>query len=112
MTGSTLDGDLVTGDRDERTLPLLVTEAGGTLEGNGGSILELGQVESGTGGNIDVVQDDSSARGLALDGGGSVRECTAGTSIQARRNSRHERASAEEERSFDGNHCDVGDWNE
>ena len=112
VAGSTLDGDLGTRDRDERTLPFLVAEAGGTLEGNGGSVLELGKVKGGTGGDSDVVQDDRSARGLALDGRGSVRECAAGTSIQARRNSRHKRASAEEERSFDGNHFVVGEWNE
>lgn len=109
VAGSTLDGDLGTGDRDERTLPLLVTEAGGTLEGDGGSVLELGQVKGGTGGDSDVVQDDGSARGLALDSGGSISECAAGTSIQARGNSRHKRTSAgKEERSFDGNHFVFG----
>ena len=112
VAGGTLDGDLGTGDRDERTLPLLVAEASGTLEGNSGSVLELGKVKGGTGRNSDVVQDDRSARGLALDGRGSVRKCAAGTSIQARGNSRHKRASAEEERSFDGNHFVVGEWNE
>lgn len=105
VAGGTLDGDLGTGHRDQRTLPLLVAEAGGALKCNGGSVLELGKVKGGTGRNSDVVQHDSSARGLALDSRGSVRESAASTSIQARGNSRHKRASAgEEERSFDGNH--------
>ena len=97
MASSTNDLDVGSGNRDEGTLPLLVAEASGTLEGNSGSVLELGKVKGGTGRNSDVVQDDRSARSLALDGGSSIGECAARTSVQARRSSRDERASAEEE---------------
>ena len=104
MTRGTLDGDLGTGYRDEGAFPLLVAKASCALEGDGGSILKLSKVESSASGNSDVVQNDRGARGFSLNSRGSVSECAAGTSIQARGNSRHKCASAEEERSFDGNH--------
>lgn len=105
---STVDGDLVTRDGDKRTRPLLVAEAGGTLESDGGSILELGKIKSGAGRDLNVVQDDVGARGLALDGRRSIRERAAGAGIQARRNSRHKSAGAEDKRGFNGNHFVSG----
>jgi hypothetical protein len=48
---SAVDGDVVTRDRDERTLPLLVAEGGGTLEDDVGALLQIGQVEGGASGN-------------------------------------------------------------
>lgn len=104
VAGSTVDGDLVTRDGNKRTRPLLVAEAGGTLESDGGSILELGKIKSGTGRDLNVVQDDVCARGLALDGRRSIREGAAGAGIQARRNSSHKSAGAEDKRGFNGNH--------
>lgn len=74
------------------------------MEGDSGSVLEAGEIKGSAGRDGDVVQDNVGARGLALDGGGSVRECAAGTSIQARGNSSHKRTSAEEERGLDSNH--------
>ena len=108
VTRSTVDGDLVTRDGDKRTRPLLVAEAGGTLESDGGSILELGKIKSGAGRDLNVVQDDVGARGLALDGRRSIRERAAGAGVQARRNSRHKSAGAENKRGFNGNHIVYG----
>lgn len=74
MARSTGDGDLGSADADERTRPLLVSEGGGSLEGDGGSVIQARQVERGTGWNGNVVQDDGAARRLGLGDVGSGRE--------------------------------------
>lgn len=74
---SAVDGDVVTGDGDEGTLPLLVTESGSTLEDNVGALLEVGQVKGGAGRNLDIVEGDGGARLLVLDGIGGVGESAA-----------------------------------
>jgi hypothetical protein len=74
---SAVDGDVVAGDGDEGTLPLLVTESGSTLEDNVGTLLEVGQVKSGAGRNLNIVEGDGGARLLVLDGIGGVGESAA-----------------------------------
>lgn len=65
---SAVDGNVVAGDGDERALPLLVTEGGGALEDDVGSLLEVGQVEGGAGRDRNVVEGDCGARFFVLDG--------------------------------------------
>ena len=74
---SAVDGEGVAGDGDEGTGPLLVTEGGGTLEDNVGTLVETGQVKSGAGRDRNVVEGDGGARLLALDGSGGVGESAA-----------------------------------
>lgn len=83
----TNDGDVVTRDGDERTLPLLVAESGSTLEGNSGARSEVSQVKGGTSGNDSILDDDARARLLLLEsvgGGGGAREGTAATLLKSR----------------------------
>ena len=74
---SAVDGDVVARDGDEGTLPLLVAESGGTLEDDVGTLLEVGQVEGGAGRDSNVVEGDSGARLLVLDGISGVGESAA-----------------------------------
>lgn len=74
MARSTDNFDVAARDADERTAPLLVAEGGGALEGDGGAILQAGEIQSSTGRDGDVVQDDAGAGALALDGRGSIGE--------------------------------------
>ena len=69
---SAVDGDVVTRDGDEGTLPLLVAEGGGALEDDVGALLQVGQVEGGAGGNDEVAEGNGRARLLVLDGVGST----------------------------------------
>ena len=96
------------GDRDHGTIPLLVAERSGTLEGDGGTRLQPRQVQSHTGGDSHVLDDNGRARGLVLDGGSSISERAACTSVKAAGSSRDERTSAEKKGGKrEGNH-DVG----
>jgi hypothetical protein len=61
VASGTNDLDVGSRDRDERTLPLLVAECGGTLEGHGGTRLQLRQVQGGSSRNDHVVDDNGSA---------------------------------------------------
>jgi hypothetical protein len=100
--------DVGSGDGDERTLPLLVAESGGTLESDGGAGLQLREVQSSTRRNGHILDDNGSTRSLALDGRSGISESAACTGVKAARGSRDERTSAEEEgRKREGNH-DVG----
>jgi len=74
---SAIDGDVVARDGDERALPLLVTEGGGTLEDDVGALREVGQVEGGAGRDSDVVEGDGGARLFVLDGISGVGESAA-----------------------------------
>lgn len=106
MAAGALDGDLGTGDRDEGALPLLVAEAGGSLEGDGGSVLELGQVEGLASRHGDVVQDDVGARSLGLGDRSGILEGAAGTGFELSRSSSYKGASAEKHSvKVSGNHC-------
>jgi len=69
MAGSTFDGDIGSGDRDERTLPLLVAEGSLTLEDNLGSLLQTCQIESLAGGDLDIGESNGRAGSLGLHGG-------------------------------------------
>jgi hypothetical protein len=72
---------------------------------HGGAIFQLGQVKGCASGNSHAADDNSRARRLVLDGGGCIGECTARTSIKARRRCVRERTSAEKKRSdLHGNH--------
>jgi len=84
--GSTNDGELVTGDGDERTSPLLVAEGGGTLESNSGTGVQASQVKSGTGRDNSIADDDAGAGLLLLEdvgSGGGAREGTAATLLDS-----------------------------
>jgi hypothetical protein len=108
VAAGTGDLEVGSGDRDERTLPLLVTKGGSTLEGNGGTSLQLGQVQCSTGRDGHVLDDDGSAGSLALDGRGGSSERAGCTSVKATGSSRDKRTSAEKEGGKrEGNH-DVG----
>ena len=72
MSRCSLDGDLGARDGDQGTGPLLVAEGGGTLEDDGGSILELGQIKGSAGRDGNVVEGDGRARGLGLGDSGST----------------------------------------
>jgi hypothetical protein len=89
VTTGAVDSDLVTSDTDQRALPLLVTKSGLALEGDGGTVLKLGQVEGSSRRHVDVVEVDVGARGLALHGSCGICEGAAVTSIQARGDGRH-----------------------
>lgn len=80
---SAVDGDVVTGDRDEGTLPLLVTEGGGALEDDVGALLQVGQVEGGAGRNNKVAEGDGRARLLVLDGVGGTAGSAEGAAVGA-----------------------------
>lgn len=69
MAGSTFDSDIGSGDRDERTLPLLVAEGSLTLEDDLGSLLQTCQIESLAGGDLDVGESNGRAGSLGLHGG-------------------------------------------
>jgi hypothetical protein len=73
------DGDVVTRNGDERTLPLLVAESGSALEGNSGARSQVGQVKGGTSGNDSILDDDARARLLLLESVGSGRGAREGT---------------------------------
>jgi hypothetical protein len=108
VASSTGDLEVGSGDRDQRTLPLLVAEGGSTLEGDRGASLQLGQVQSSTSRDGHVLDDDGRARSLVLDGRSSISECAACTGVKAAGSSRDERTSAEKEGGKrKGNH-DVG----
>lgn len=79
VAGSTRDGETVTAEGDERTLPLLVAKGGLALEDDVGVILELGQVEDLASGDRDVLEDDGRAASLVLDGSLGVGESAAST---------------------------------
>ena len=74
---SAIDSDGVTGDGDEGTGPLLVTEGGGTLEDDVGALCKTGQIKGGAGWDSNAVEGDGGARLLVLDGIGSVGESAA-----------------------------------
>lgn len=78
-----IDGDVVTGDRDKRSLPLLVTEGGGALEDDVGALLQVGQVEGGAGRDNKVAEGDGRARLLVLDSVGSTAGSAEGARIGA-----------------------------
>lgn len=85
---SAIDSDVVTGDRNEGTLPLLVAESGGALEHNVGTLLKVGQVKGSAGRDGNVVESDGRARLLVLDrisGTAGTAEGAAGTLIKGRR---------------------------
>jgi len=63
-----LNSDLVTGDLEKRSLPLLVAPGGGALEDDLGVVLELAQIKSLTSGDLEAVEDNGAARGLGLHG--------------------------------------------
>lgn len=67
-SGGTGNSDVSSGDGDERTGPLFVTEGGSTLEDNVGTRFEASQVEGGSGWNGDGADDDGCAGSLGLDG--------------------------------------------
>lgn len=48
------------------------------------AIVELGKIESGSGGDDDVVEGDGRAAGLVLDSRGSVGKCAASTGVESR----------------------------
>jgi hypothetical protein len=78
-----IDSDVVAGDRDERSLPLLVTESGGALENDVGALGQVGQVEGGAGGDNKIAEGDGRARLLVLDGVGSAAGTREGTAVGA-----------------------------
>ena len=80
---SAVNGDGITSDADERTLPLLVAESRGALEDNLGALLEVAQVKSLASRNLDVVQGDCRARLLVLHGIGGTTGTAEGTAIGA-----------------------------
>lgn len=69
-----------------------------------GAILELGQVQSSSRRDSNVIEDDGRAAALARDSRGSVSESAASASFQRGRvgKSRGGKASEHEQR---GNHC-------
>lgn len=82
--GGTLDSNVSSGDREERTGPFFVTEGGGTLEDDLGTRLEASQVKSGTGWDRKGAEDDGGAGSLGLGSGGgtsSSGEGTGGTTV-------------------------------
>jgi hypothetical protein len=74
---SAVDGDGIAGDGDEGTSPLLVTEGGGTLEDDVGTLGKTGQVKGGAGRDGNAVEGDGGARLLVLDGRGGIGESAA-----------------------------------
>ena len=94
---SAVDGDVVTRDRDKRTLPLLVAEGGGALEDDVGALLQVGQVEGGAGGNDKVAESDGRARLLVLDGvrntAGAAEGAVGAASIERSGSSNNRRGS-------------------
>ena len=114
MAGSTVDLDVLTGEADEGTLPLLVTEGGLTLEGDLGAALEVGQIKSLTSGDLDVVKDDAGAgllAGLSSRSGGEGAGRTALNELSRSSGSRRgggDGSSAEgEHRQNGGTHFEV-----
>jgi hypothetical protein len=82
---STDDGDVVSRDRNERTSPLLVTKGGRTLEGDGGTSSQAGQIKGGSSRDNGTVDDDARARLLLLENvgsGGGSRESTTATLLK------------------------------
>lgn len=89
-------GDVLTGDTEKGSIPLLVLPGGGSLEGDlecllglglllglggdayGGAVVEVLQVKGLTSRDGDVLEDDVGARGLALGGGGRISEGAGG----------------------------------
>lgn len=67
-----LNGNLVSRDLHERTLPLLVAPGRGSLEDDLGVVLELAEIKSHTAGDGDTVEDNGGARSLGLAGLGST----------------------------------------
>lgn len=63
-----LNSDLVTGDFDKGTLPLLVAPGGGALEDDLGVVLEVAEVKSLSSGDLEAVEDDGAARLLGSHG--------------------------------------------
>ena len=103
---SAVDGDVVTGDGDEGTLPLLVAEGGGALEDDVGALLQVGQVEGGAGGNDEVAEGDGRARLLVLDGVGGTAGAAEGAAIAAS----IERSGSSDDRR--GSQCHGGEGRE
>lgn len=112
VTRGTLDSDLLSGDRDQGALPLLVAERSSTGEGDSRAGREASQVEGGTGRDGDAVEDNAGAARLALDGTGSVGEGAASTLVENGGRSLdrggHE-AEGGRERGNGGNHDDLSE---
>lgn len=68
------DGEAGTTEADERALPLLVAEGGGTLEGNLGVVGGVREVQGLTGGDLNVLKHDIRALRNALRGRRGVGE--------------------------------------
>lgn len=104
-----VDGDLLTLDADQGALPLLVLEGGGALEGDGGAVVDLGQVEGLTGGHLDVLDDNLGAAGDALGGlrggGDGARRVLLGQ--RGSRGSRDEGAHGGEAEKLEGTHIEM-----
>lgn len=81
VTRGTVDGQFATAEGDERTLPLLVAKGGLALEGDVSAVLELGQVKGGAGGDGDVLENNGTAAGLVLDGGGGIGKGARSTGV-------------------------------
>lgn len=82
--GGTLDGDTSALDLQERAFPLLVAPGGLALEDDLGVVVQVRQVEGGSRGNGNVVEDDGGTASLGLAGRGSTgraREGAAGASL-------------------------------
>lgn len=82
VSGSSLDEQVVTGEGDERALPLGIAESGLALEDDVSAIIEFGQVESGLCRNGNVVENDGRAASLVLNGSSRIGESAASTRLK------------------------------
>lgn len=78
-SAGTIDSERISGDGNERTLPLLVAESGSTLENDMGSLGELSQVESRASRNNKAVQSNGRAGRLGARHGCGTRSAREGT---------------------------------
>lgn len=70
--GGTLDGDASTGNGQQGSLPLLVAEGGLSLEDDLGVVLQAGEVQGSSCGDLNVLEGDGRAGSLLLHGVGGT----------------------------------------